>query len=163
MTDPAGEIFRPLASRPELWLCFCVVGNTVFKIWRGRRVGLSLTLCYVLLANALFSASLGAQDEIAQADPLRLAALSSICRPDAGETDQGRPSTPAHHQADCTLCCGACPMGGCASLAVGSCAGFGLHPIQARALSLVAAAASLLGGRRLYPSDTLSQAPPALA
>jgi hypothetical protein len=163
MTDPVGEIFRPLASRPELWLCFCVVGSTVFKIWRGRRIGLSLMLCYVLLANALFSASLGAQWDIALADPLRLAALSSICRPDAGATDQGRPSAPAHHQADCTLCCGACPMGGCTSLAVGSCPGFSLPSVQARVPSLVTALASPLGGRRLYPSDSLSQAPPALA
>jgi hypothetical protein len=158
--DPTRETLRPLASRPELCFCFCMVGGLDFRIRHGRRIGLSLLLCCVLLANAILSAALGAQWDIAQADPLRLAALSSLCRPDAGETDPGRPSAPAHQQADCTLCCTACPMSGCAPPAVGAGAGFSLEPAQTRASSLVASLLLPRGGRQLYPSDSLSQAPP---
>jgi len=134
-----------------------MAGRFDFRVRHGRRIGLSLVLCYVLLANAILSASVAAQWDIAQADPLRLALLSSLCRPDAGEN--GSPA-PAHHQVDCTVCCTACPTGGCAPLAGGLGTAFSHEPMATRALPLVVDASLPQGGRQLYPSDSLSQAPP---
>ena len=137
-----------------------MAGRFGFRVRHGRRIGLSLMLCYVLLANAILSASVAAQWDIAQADPLRLAAMSSLCRPDAGETGENGSPAPAHHQVDCTVCCTGCTTSGCAPLVGGLGRAFSHEPIATRALPLVVDASLPQGGRQLYPSDSLSQAPP---
>jgi hypothetical protein len=130
----------------------------LFRRRRSGRLWLGLSLCYLLLFNALLSAGAGARWEIAQADPLQRAILDSLCRPAGGEAPQGQ--NPGHHPFDCGICGHACPMGGCVPVAFVRSSEFEL----AAARSFVPAFAdrTLLpaGGRLLYPSDSFSQGPP---
>lgn len=130
----------------------------LFKRGRSRRLWLSLSLCYLLLFNALLSAGVGARWDIAQADPLNQALLSSLCRPLGGDTQKGQ--APDHHPFDCGICGHACPMGGCAPVAFLRNTEFELATTRLAVQAFGNRVASLSDGRRLYPSDILSQGPP---
>jgi hypothetical protein len=130
----------------------------VFKRGQRGRLWLSLSICYLLLFNALLSAGVGARWEIAQADPLLQAVLASLCRPEGGEPRPGQ--APGHHQLDCALCGHACPMGGCAPTAFDRSVDLRLVRVATDAPAFDLQAMLPSGSRRLYPSDSLSQGPP---
>jgi hypothetical protein len=134
-------------------------GVVFTRRWGGRH-WIGLALCYLLLANALLSASAGAQWEIAQADPLRLAVLTSLCHPEGDDTSPAQ--GPSHHQLDCGFCCVACPTGGTGPAVVADAALFELAPMPA-APAFFNKEALPDGDGRLYPSDIASQAPPLAA
>jgi len=120
---------------------------------------LGAVLAYALLLNALIAAAINVQAIAASIDPL---AVAAIC----DGTGSGSSSDPARHnsqhQPDCTLCSPACPMGGLMQ-ELGSAVAAIVSPPAMFGLDVGAQRISSVNPPSIYVSDTVAQAPPAIA
>jgi hypothetical protein len=124
---------------------------------RRQRLAIGLIAAYAVLFAPLIGA-------FAQpGDPLQSYLSAHLCAPDGGSDQSGGTGAPIERKDGCALCGPACPMGGMLSLAAAVPV---LRPFQPpRRLAAVAVASKLPGRAKLavYPSDTISQAPPRAA
>jgi hypothetical protein len=124
---------------------------------RRQRLAIGLIAAYAVLFAPLIGA-------FAQpGDPLQSYLSAHLCAPDGGSDQSGGTGAPIERKDGCALCGPSCPMGGMLSLAAGAPV---LRPIlPSRGLAAIQVAPELPSRAKhaVYPSDTISQAPPRAA
>lgn len=124
---------------------------------RRRRLAIGLIAAYAVLFGPLFGAF------AMPGDPLETYLSAHLCAPDSGADQSGGTGAPVERKDGCALCGPACPMGGMASLAAAAPVLRAFPPLTG--FAAIRIVPDLPGRAKLavYPSDTISQAPPRAA
>ncbi|MFO1058889.1 MAG: hypothetical protein U1E53_18220 [Dongiaceae bacterium] len=133
------------------------------KQLRHHRPVLGVFASCLLLLNLLIAAASGPQASPAAADPLGAALARQICASGGDPASRRAPPVPDHHAPQCPLCGTSCPMGSCAPVGPGAARIALIEPTRPFVSAIVRPAAALRSGFARYPSDVVSQAPPATA
>ena len=132
--------------------------------FRRHQGVIGLIAAYGFLLNLIVAAVFGPLGSSAEASLLDAVLGSPLCASGGDGQHRDAPALPSHQGQDCPLCGNTCPMGGCAPVGpIVAKAGL-IEPFLFVATRIAFQPQPVIRATQaLYPSDTVSQAPPPAA